>query len=252
MFPVADSVPQFASGFSVLLALMMIGLLSWFVIRPQAQNALICLGLFLLLALQDQSRWQPWAYQYALMLLPVIALKVGKNERPVLGLLQIIVGMVYLWGGIHKFQSGWLSVWENSRAAPLLSDTRDGGMDSAMLGLGYLIPPIEFLMALGLLFRRTRLAAIAAVIASHLFILTLLGPVKGYVSNSVVWPWNLAMAGMVICLFYKEEIYFSDTIKSPLWLSISTPALILMTACPALFYFGLWDRYLSFSLYAGQ
>ncbi|HCR30764.1 MAG TPA: hypothetical protein DIV79_12175 [Opitutae bacterium] len=60
------------------------------------------------------------------------------------------------------------------------------------------------------------------------------------------------MAGMVICLFYKEEIYFSDTMKSPLWLSISAPALILMTACSALFYFGLWDRYLSFSIYAGQ
>ena len=86
------------------------------------------------------------------MLLPVIALKVGKNERPVLGLLQIIVVMVYLWGGIHKFQSGWLSVWENNRTAPLLSDTRDGAMDSALLGLGYLIPPIEFLMALACCF----------------------------------------------------------------------------------------------------
>ena len=252
LFPVAEWLPQFAPSASVLVAMASVGLLIWFVIHPRASSALTCLGMFFLLAIQDQSRWQPWAYQYALMLLPIVVLRIGKDERSVLGLLQFIVMMVYLWGGIHKCQSGWLSVWENSLLAPILSEAKDGIIDSAMLGFGYLIPPVEILMALGLIFRCTRLPAIVAIIVTHLVILALLGPVKGYISNSVVWPWNLVMVGMTVCLFYKEDLYFSRAVRSTRWLPVSVPLILLMAVCPALFYFSLWDRYLSFSLYAGQ
>lgn len=252
LFPVADWIPQFAPGISALVALAMVGLLIWLVVRPQVWSASACLGLFLFLALQDQSRWQPWAYQYALMLVPVLLLRMGKDERAVLGLLQFIVMMVYLWGGIHKCQSGWLSVWENSLVAPLISEGKEGVLDVLLLGFGYLIPIIEILMAVGLLFRRTRLPAIVAIVVTHLVILALLGPVKGYISNSVVWPWNLVMVGMVICLFYQQELCFADLIKSIRWLPVSVPLVALMIVCPILFYLGLWDRYLSFSLYAGQ
>lgn len=252
LFPVAEWLPQFAPGISALVALAMVGLLIWLVVRPQAWSALACLGLFLFLALQDQSRWQPWAYQYVLMLLPVVLLRVGKDERAVLGLLQFILVMVYLWGGIHKCQPGWLSVWENSLVAPLLSETGGTFSDALLLGLGYLVPAVEILMAIGLLFRKTRVAGLIAILVTHLTILVLLGPVKGYISNSVVWPWNLVMVGMALILFYKEEVYFLGSLKVGWLRPLAVVLFVLMTVAPGLFYFGLWDRYLSFSLYAGQ
>ena len=252
LFPVWDWIPMFSPGASALVAFLLLILLTWIAVKPGRWIALVFLVSTVFLALQDQSRWQPWAYQYGLMLLPLIFLRKGQDESAALGLLQFVVMMVYLWGGIHKCQPGWLSVWEGSMVAPLLSESKDGFLDSLMLGFGYLVPAIEILMALGLLFRKTRLPAIVTIILTHLTILILLGPVKGSISNSVVWPWNIVMVGMVIVLFLKQECLVFEAFKIRSLMPVSVPLLVLMTFTPVLFYFGLWDRYLSFSLYAGQ
>ena len=47
---------------------------------------------------------------------------------------------------------------------------------------------------------RLRWAAIGAVAVVHLTALLFLGPL-GYNYDVVVWPWNLAMLGLVIVLF---------------------------------------------------
>lgn len=277
LFPVWDGLPIFAPGISALVALLLIGILVWMVLRPERWNVALFLVLILFLALQDQSRWQPWVYQYTLMLLPILFLKrkveplrprsAGKGKGGMartplpyhksdsckaLGLLQFIVVMVYLWGGIHKCQGGWLSVWESSLIAPLLSDSGEKLFDALLVGFGYAVPAIEILMALGLLFKRWRIHSVIVITVTHLTILILLGPVKGSISNSVVWPWNGVMIGMVFLLFWKQEGFILEAFKPKTLISLSALVMCLMTVAPMLFYFGLWDRYLSFSLYAGQ
>ena len=58
--------------------------------------------------------------------------------------------------------------------------------------------------------------------------------------------------GMVVVLFFKQEGAFFSAFKNRSLLVPATGILVLMTIAPIFFYAGLWDRYLSFSLYAGQ
>lgn len=252
LFPVWDGVPQFGPGVSALVVLFLLGLLLWVILRPGRWNVSLVLAFVIILSIQDQSRWQPWAYQYLLMLFPVAFVGLAREDRSVTGLLQFILIMVYLWGGIHKCQPGWLSVWESSLVAPLLSEKGEGVLDTFLVAFGYAVPVIEILMALGLMLRKTRLLAILAVTGTHLIILVLLGPVKGTISNSVVWPWNVVMVGMVFLLFYEQDLMIRDSFRIRPLIPLSFVTLLLMMVTPVLFYFGMWDRYLSFSLYAGQ
>ena len=112
LFPVWDGIPIFSPDVSALITLFLLVVLGWIVVKPGRWNVLVFLVLMLFLALQDQSRWQPWAYQYVLMLLPLVFVYSRKDEKGTFGVLQFIMVMVYLWGGIHKCQPGWLSVWD--------------------------------------------------------------------------------------------------------------------------------------------
>jgi hypothetical protein len=107
-------------------------------------------------------------------------------------------------------------------------------------------------MGIGLFFRRTWLPSMIVVWMTHVVILVLLGPVKGHISNSVVWPWNLVMMAMVVVLFYNSEKMSFTAIRKKRLLLPFYEVLALMLIAPVLFYAGLWDRYLSFSLYAGH
>ena len=254
LFPVWDFVIPFPAPLDTIILGVFLILAAWLVVRPNHKAIIAVLVFVVVLALQDQSRWQPWFYQYGLMLLP-FAFVARWNEgqsQAVLGILQLVIVMVYIWGGIHKCQPGWMSVWEYSLMAPILARLPYEGFQSAVVACGYLIPLIEIAMAIGLLFRPTRLVAILLALSTHLVILFLLGPVKGYISNSVVWPWNLVMVGMVIVLFFRVEGISLNALSNPYLRLPAWVIAVLMTVAPVLFYFGLWDRYLSFSLYAGQ
>ncbi len=210
----------------------------------------------LLLALQDQMRWQPWFYQYLLMLVPFAVLKDRSDENKntaIIGLNQLVVVAVYLWGGIHKCHPGFLSVYQNNLVKPIIDSLESPLLISLVSGFGYIIPPIEILIGAGLLFRPTRKAAVTGAIGMHIIILLLIGPAKGYVSNIVVWPWNIAMSGIVWALFSNSPnkttfAFLKYSQLKKLGLGLCT----LLYLCPLLFYLGKWDRYLSFNLYSGR
>lgn len=224
--------------------------------RPNRAFALGILGSIAVLALQDQQRWQPWFYQYALMLLPFLLYR-WKKDTPIerdniIALQQCIVIAIYFWSGIHKCNPGFINAYNNSLLAPVLDKLNGGFLAATIKGFAYLIPPIEALAAIGLAFLKTRRLAIVAVIAMHLVILTILGPIQGKISNSVVWPWNIAMIAAVLCLFSRSKISpFQAYWKSRQKL-VAAVVLLLMVPAPALFHIDRWDRYLSFNLYTGQ
>jgi hypothetical protein len=284
LFPVWNWIPQFNHPLDIIFVLLFFGCVTWMIYKPSRLSIAIVLSSILMLALQDQSRWQPWFYQYGLMLVPYLffpelghleqtpsdtdhaqgASKKSRKKRRrslnqtgevasvALGIQQMIIIMVYIWGGIHKCQAGWMSVWENSLIKPLLESWGNEGIGAALLAFGYGVPVFEILTGLGLLFKRTRHIAILCALLTHLTILALLGPVKGTISNSVVWPWNFVMMVLVVIAFYKHERFSIAGINNS---RLRIPGMVigaLLTIAPILFYFGLWDRYLSFSLYAGQ
>lgn len=255
-FPVLSLFPPFPNPFDRVVVIGLVGILAWGVISPAKWIFATAVSLMLLLALQDQMRWQPWFYQYMLMLTPFAFAKAKTKEsasNAILGLNQLVVVAVYLWGGLHKCHSGFLSVYQNNLAKPIVDSLESPFLSSLVSGFGYLIPPIEILIALGLLFGPTRKAAIAGAIGTHIVILLLIGPAKGYLSNIVVWPWNVAMCGMVWVLFSNSPKGTTLAfLKSPQLKSVGCGICTLLFLCPLLFYFGKWDRYLSFNLYSGR
>lgn len=209
--------------------------------------------LLVLLGLGDQMRWQPWAYQYLLCLVPMAF--VGRADdrdgiAAALDIMRMILVAIYVWGGIHKFGVQFQRTYESDVVVGLLEATH-GWLRELIVLNGRLVPWLEILIGVSLLLPRLRLAGIAIAIAMHAFILLTLGPF-GLGRNSVIWPWNLAMPGMVIALFYRFDglaltSLFSAKRLRPVAIAIG----LLVLLMPARSYSQRWDQYLSFHLYSG-
>lgn len=255
-FPLLPFFPPFPEPFNVLVVFTLIGILVWGIFEPSRWVFATAITLMLLLALQDQMRWQPWFYQYLLILAPfafLIDRRDGNTTYAILGLNQLTVVAIYLWGGIHKCHPGFLSVYQDNLVKPIINSLESPLLIGLVSGFGYLIPPIEILIAIGLLFRPTRNAAVAGAIGMHIIILLLIGPAKGYVSNIVVWPWNIAMSGMVWALFSNSPSGTTFAfLECPQLKRVGFGLCALLYLCPVLFFMGKWDRYLSFNLYSGR
>ena len=197
-------------------------------VKPRA--TVVFLGLAAVLVACDQSRLQPWFYQYSFMLLALSVAEGGEN------VCRLIVFSVYFWSGLQKL-SGFAG-----DTFPWLVEPFHGWVP---LWVGKAAPFVEAGLALGLLHCATRRPAVAAAVAMHAGILLAIGPV-GHNANHVVWPWNLAMAASVVVLFWREDF---------VWLKrgwLPRVVLVLFTLAPGLSFFGLWDHYPSWALYSGN
>jgi hypothetical protein len=95
---------------------------------------------------------------------------------------------------------------------------------------------------------RYRQAAVVAAVATHACILVLLVVAR---ENTVVWPWNIAMACFVVILFWRDRDTTARDVLVPRG-AFHGLVLILFGALPALSFIDRWDSYLSSALYAGN
>ena len=162
---------------------------------------------------------------------------------------QILLIGVYLWGGIHKFSSEFI---DNTYLSILMDMFGlDGPETIQSLGwLGYSIPLVELAIALLLIFPKTRKIGVVGVILTHLFILVFLFRIN---SNTILYPWNVAMVLFVLVLFYKnnEPLVFREEHQSLIRI-LNSLAIILFILLPAFSISNKWDNYLSFKLFSGK
>jgi len=224
------------------------------IVAPRREILAAVFALLALLALQDQSRWQPWFYQYALMLL-AIALAGSSRQEAALNTCCLIVAATYIWSGLAKLNPNFSTAIFPAFVEPFVAR---GLTPAAWLvqGLAVATPVLECATGIGLLIRRFRPAAFYCAITMHVFILMVLGPL-GRRFNAVIWPWNLAMIAFLFILFFKrpEEPAFRDIVWGRYWgrgFAFQKVVLILLGIMPALSFFHLWDDYLSSALYTGN
>jgi hypothetical protein len=197
-------------------------------VKPRA-TALFLLLAATLVAL-DQSRLQPWFYQYCFMLLALSLPIEGEN------VCRLMLFCVYFWSGLQKLNGGFAG-----DTFPWLVES----IKIVPLWVGVVVPFLEAGLALALLCRRTRRAAVLFAIGMHAAILLAIGPL-GHNYNTVVWPWNVAMAASVFILFWRGGF---------VWPKLGWAQrciLVLFAAAPALSFFGAWDNYPSWALYSGN
>ena len=207
---------------------------------------LVFLALAGLLSFWDQGRWQPWFYQYFIML-AALGFYGWRNHQAALNACQLIIICTYIWSGVQKFNVNF--AWETwpDIAGPLLRFLPEG-MKRLPTFLILTVPLLEVAIGLGLATRRYRSVSVIFAIATHIFVLILL---LSSGENTVVWPWNIAMALFVVVLFWQDSETSASNFLVPKN-AFQALVLLLFTVLPALSFFNLWDSYLSSALYSGN
>lgn len=252
LVPVISKLPVVPFPFDYIWFALLFVLLGAICITAQARLLVIAfLVLAGLLCFFDQMRWQPWFYQYYFMLAAIgfCAWKDAEttNNRPALNICALIIVSIYFWSGAQKLNASFINeVWP-VMAEPMLR-LLPAGLRSLARRTALIIPVLEICIALGLLTRRFRNASVILAIATHALILALLVPTG---ENTVVWPWNVAMALVVLILFWRNKESTAGQILFPKRV-FHAAVLILFAILPALNLFGLWDSYLSSALYSGN
>ncbi len=203
--------------------------------RP-AKLIAIFLVLAVAIAMFDQSRWQPWFYQYLIMLGAVGFLKRDSAWNTC----RLVMVCTYFWSGLQKANLDFVH-----NVFPFMMGAAAQYIPS---WAGFFAPLIEMAIGIGLL-TRFRTYAIYGAIAMHGFILLAIGPL-GSNSNSVVWPWNIAMICFLVILFWRQEVSAGEVLwpREGVYQKV---VLALFGIAPILSFFNLWDGYLSSALYSG-
>ncbi len=202
----------------------------------------------------DQNRLQPWFYLYNCIFLVLLfynwRIDNINTYHSFFIILQLCVSAVYVYSGLQKLNPHFVSETFTWFISPLSAFVSPRQM-AVLIKTGYVIPYIEIFIGIGLLIKQLRFLAVPFVIITHMLILILMGPF-GNNYNSVVWPWNIVMIGLVLLLFSGNtmERYYSFThlFKIPVFYAV----LALFWILPMLNLRNYWETYLSFSLYSGN
>jgi Methylamine utilisation protein MauE len=212
-----------------ILVACLLAILTVLAIRFRPPIAWAVLAIVSIFALLDQSRMQPWVYEYCVLLIALAFL----DRTTAANACRVIVIALYFWSAVQKMNVTFISkTWPELSSSPLLNH------------IGWMVPVVELAIAIGLWSVRARRVAVIGAVATHAVILVLL---VSSGENSVVWPWNVASAFIVIVLFWssRERIALDGG-----WLVRALTATVWIL--PLLSLFGWWDAYLSFALYAGN
>lgn len=199
------------------------------------------------LALYDQTRWQPWAYLYLFLLLSLACYSWDRNDYPsqinTLNICRLIIVTTYFYSGLQKMNRHFAAIGVKSLFGPLASFVPMPHV------WPWIMAALEVSIGIGLLFRRTRNIAVTCGVLMHLFILF-----SGVVLmhwNSIVWPWNVAMAAFLVLLFWRADFSPVEVLwRNPI--VFQKVVLVLFGILPFLSFLGLWDSYLSASLYSAN
>jgi hypothetical protein len=203
--------------------------------------------------LADQTRWQPWVFQYS-FLLAAMALYARKyadaaGEKRALNIARLIVAATYVFSGLQKINMNFM---ENE--FPWLVQPITGAFPSTshfLHAFGMVAPFLQVAFGVGLLTRRFRGVSLIMAVAMHLFILAMFGP-AGLNWNDIVWPWTAAMAIFDILLFSGTPDFSWREILSNWRYPGYAAAVLLFAILPVFSFFNLWDSYLSSALYSGN
>ena len=211
------------------------------------------LTIIFFLCLFDQTRWQPWVYQYSFLLI-TLALFSWKSDDVIgrtraLNIARLIVASTYIFSGLQKINPEFFTgvfPWLVEPITTILPS-----FAGSLYAFGIAAPFIQVVFGVGLLTRKFRRPSIVLAVLMHVFILAMIGPF-GLNWNSIVWPWTAAMVIFDLLLFTgKEDFSFRDVLwsKNNLYHPV---VLILFGILPFFSFVNLWDSYLSSALYSGN
>ena len=246
IFDFLDYIPNSIHLFLFTLSLVGISLIAFF---PKNKYFLLTtLSLELFSCMLDQNRWQPWEYQYNLIILFLFLYR--NNPKQFINYFVFLMATIYINSGLHKISGSFLyHVWENMILKHFFGFSTTQLQNLWIHYSGLSLGVIEVLLGIALLFSKSQKKAAILLMAMHLFILLLISPI-GLNYNSIVWPWNVAMILFLYFVFIKgnnNKVVFENLI-----IGYNKIIFSLIGIAPLFNFFGYWDDYLSFNLYSGN
>ena len=238
VIPVIEGLVLYGKAQWVLLAIWAASFVSMVIPGTDSRKTIpVFLLLSLILALQDQIRWQPWLYQYQLMLILYFfyeAKFVSKSN--LLDSYRILIAGIYFWSGIHKINTGF-----TEKILP-------GFIGFEVHEWGYLIAAFEALLGIALFIKPLRNYSLFGIWGMHLLIIYNL-VFGNHNFDLVVLPWNIAMMIMSGMLFWNRDFSIFSFREG-----FVTKAVVfgLVLILPSLHFFGMWKAYMSFALFSGK
>jgi hypothetical protein len=197
--------------------------------------------------LLDQSRWQPWEYQYLLTFL--FFFFYNNNPKQFINYFSFLLIAIYFNSGLHKIGGGFLyKVWNEMILVRFfgfeVNQIQHIFIHYAGLSLGLL----EVIAALGCLFAKNKKIYALFLVGMHIFILLLVSPI-GLNYNSIVWPWNVVMILFILIVFYNNTLRISF---KALISGYNKIPFVVLGILPFFCYLDLYDNFFSFNLYSGS
>ncbi|HEY0320068.1 MAG TPA: hypothetical protein VGC66_03780 [Pyrinomonadaceae bacterium] len=256
--PLLSGLPYSLSSADYLLSLLLLAAIVLAAVSKRPRRYIVAvLALSVLLVVLDQTRLQPWVYQYLIMLAVLACVRSGEDDEESAGLTiaanQLVIAMLYFWSGAQKLNWSF-----GHEVMPGLLASAGVHLSPAYVSylpaIGIVAALCEAFTGIALLVRKTRRMGVLLALCMHLLVLVML--VAAW-RNSVVWVWNVFMMVMVVLLFWRSQHTVNCHV---LWkwrgaTPSSHAAKAVIVVCglaPALSFIGWWDMYLSSALYSGN
>ncbi|MCA9360718.1 hypothetical protein KC730_02395 [Candidatus Kaiserbacteria bacterium] len=221
--------------------------------RTNFRKYLLSTGLvaLLLLLLLDITRLQPWVLHYCAVLFLFSSL-IDKDitSSKILDASRLIVGGIYFWSGLQKLNYYFFTTTFPWFTEHLWLPFGDAGSTLAIFA-SFFVPFIEMTLAIGLFTKRFRKLSVFGSALMLLLVLISLGP-TGHNWNSAVWPWNIAIFGMVFLLFFNTNFSLPEFIVRLKGNLVAYVMIFTFWVVPAGNLVGFTDNYLAWSLYSGK
>jgi hypothetical protein len=210
----------------------------------------VSLGLVVILILQDQHRFQPWAYQYVMTGLLIAALPKGEGLRYA----RCWFVAIYLYAGLSKLDVSFCDelglVFLRTIVGLFGFDLRrwpEGWRIAAVLA----IPVWEIAVAVALAVPRGRRVGRIGALVLHIVLIGILGPL-GLGHSLIVLVWNAAMLAEVWLAFGPDRVTEAGALR-PSWLAAPVKAVFWAgVLLPLGERRGVFDAWPSHALYASH
>ena len=245
-------VPYFVfQSFTVFLILLVFVQPFWFANRLIYRLILLILGLLFIL---DFGLIQPWAWMYfifmwASSLFAKYYFKY-KDLSPILAILKVLLALIYIFSGIFKFNPNFEEIVLPYLLMPVTNYLWQ--YNDWIISVFSIAPFIEIALGVSLLFNGISKYSKFGLIAMHLFVLLMIGPL-GLNQNIVIWPWNLQM---IFLLWFLFPMKIEKASLFPFWnLLFKKPFKYIVYVSIVLFGLGFTpyeNPYMAFDLYSGK
>ena len=198
----------------------------------------------------DQSRLQPWVYQFEL-----IGLALVLAPGPVaLRLARIYAISLYAYSGLSKLDPSFASelgpVFLGSALRPF-GIAPEGWPGPIRVAAVLAMPAWEIAVAAGLVFGRSRRVALLGAIAQHAALLAILGP-WGLRHSAIVLIWNAAMIAEDVLLFGPRGGSSPGSGPASLSARVAVAIFGIAVGWPSIERLGLCDSWPGHALYASH